>query len=131
MSSNRSDLIKQMSEATSILLREKGYIAFVDVLIQIGKLTKKDHEAWRNCKVPFLEAVVSVNLAKLNHMLRSFQKNCRNGNLRPSRTAYMSWGKGPKRPLRFSKSGDPNIEEAYSTHYLRPKEGKASADAAE
>ena len=122
MSLKRKDLIKQMNEASSVVLREKGYIGFVDVLIQMGKVTKEDYEAWRMGKVHCLEEVISVNLAKVNHMLRTFQRNCRKGNLRPSRTAYGSWGKGPKRPLRFSKSGDPNIEEAYSTHFLRPRE---------
>ena len=122
MSLNRNDLIKQMNEASSVVLHEKGYIGFVDVLIQMGKLTKDDCEAWRLGKVRCLEEVISVNLAKVNHMLRTLHKNCRNGNLRPSRTAYLSWGKGPKRPLRFSKSGDPNIEDAYSTHFLRPRE---------
>lgn len=123
MSLNRKDLIKQMNEASSVVLREKGYIGFVDVLIQMGKLTKDDYEAWRLGKVRCLEEVISVNLAKVNHMLRTLHSNCRNGNLHPSRTAYLSWGKGPKRPLRFSKSGDPNIEEAYSTHFLRLREG--------
>jgi hypothetical protein len=112
-----------MTEASSVVLRKKGYIGFVDVLIQMGKLTRDDYEAWRFNKVQCLEEVISVNLSKVNHMLRTLHRNCRNGNLWPSRTLYVSWGKGPKRPLRFSKSGDPSIEEAYSTHFLRPKEG--------
>lgn len=121
MSLNRSDLVKKMNEASSVVLREKGYIAFVDVLLQMGKLRKDHYEAWRFGKVCCLEEVLSVNLAKVNHMLRTLHKNCRNGNLRASKTACVSWGKGPKRPLKFSKSGDPNIEAAYSTHFLRPK----------
>ena len=44
--------------------------------------------------------------------------------LKPSRTAYMSWGKGPKQRLRFSKYGTPRIEEMYSTHYIRQKDSK-------
>lgn len=123
MSLSRDDLLKKMTEASSVVLREKGYIGFVDVLIQMGKLTKDGYEAWRFNKVRCLEEVISVNLSKVNHMLWTLHRNCRDGNLRPSRTVYVSWGKGPKRPLRFSKSGDPSIEEAYSTHFLRPKEG--------
>ena len=34
------------------------------------------------------------------------------------RTAYVSWGKGRRQPLRFSKYGDPRVEELFSTHYL-------------
>jgi hypothetical protein len=123
MGLNRGDLVRQVNEASSVVLHEKGYISFVDVLLQIGKLTQDNYEAWRLGNVHCLEEVISVNLAKVNHMLRALHKNCRNGNLRPSKTAYVSWGKGPKRTLRFSKSGDPSIEDAYSTHFVRPKEG--------
>jgi hypothetical protein len=123
MGLNRGDLIQKMNEASSIVLGTKGYVAFVDVLIEMGKLTKEHHEAWRFGKVGCLEEVISVNLSKVSHMLRAFHKNCGNSDLRPSKTAYVSWGKGPKRQLKFSKSGDPDIEAAYSTHFLRPKEG--------
>ena len=40
MSLNRKDLIEQMNEASSVVLRENGFITFVDVLIQMGKLRK-------------------------------------------------------------------------------------------
>jgi hypothetical protein len=123
MSLNHKDLIRKMNEASSVVLREKGHIAFVDVLMQMGKLTKADYESWRLGRVRCLEEVITVNLAKINHMLRTLQRNCKNGNLRPSWTAYVSWGKGARKPLRFSKSGDPNLEKAYSTHFLRPKDG--------
>ena len=122
MSLNRNDLIKQMNEASGELLREKGYVCFVDILIRIGKLTKENHGAWLHRKVPYLERVIQVNLMKVNYMLRTFAKNATSGGLRASTTAYMSRGKGPRTPLRFSKSGDSNIEEAYSTHYLKPKQ---------
>ncbi len=35
MSLSRVDLIKKMNEASSELIREKGYISFVDVLIKV------------------------------------------------------------------------------------------------
>ncbi|MEW6574427.1 MAG: hypothetical protein AB1374_12445 [Bacillota bacterium] len=66
MSLSRKALIKKMNEASAELLREKGYISFVDVLIKIGKLTKADYENWRFRRVPYLEKVITVNLAKLN-----------------------------------------------------------------
>jgi hypothetical protein len=42
-------------------------------------------------------------------------------------TAYVSWGKGKRQPLRFSKSGDATLERAYATHYLLPKTSAAPA----
>lgn len=35
---------------------------------------------------------------------------------------YLSWGKGPKQSLRFSKSGTPHMENLFSTHYVRVAE---------
>ena len=121
MSLNRADLVKQMNQASSQLLHEKGYISFVEVLLRMGKLTNEQYEAWRFRKLPCLEQAITMNLAKINHLLRTFHRNARKGGLKASKTAYVSWGKGPKIPLRFSKSGDPNIEEAYATHFLWPK----------
>lgn len=104
-----------------MLLEENGYVRFVDVLLRMGRLTKANHDAWRFGKTPCIESVITVNLAKTGYLLRSFQQYARSSSLRPSKTAYLSWGKGPKRRLRFSRSGDPNIEEASATHFLKPK----------
>jgi len=109
-----------MNEASSELIREKGCISFVDVLIKLGKLRKEDYENWRFRRIPYLEKVITVNLSKVNFMLRTLHERAKRDGLKPSRTVYMSWGKGPKSPLRFSKTEDPNIEVAYSTHFLRP-----------
>jgi hypothetical protein len=116
----RRELIKKMNEVSSEALREKGYISFIDILLGMGKLTKDDYEAWRFRRVPYLERVVSLNLSKLNFMLRTMHQSAKRSGLRPFKTVYVSWGKRPRRPLSFSKSGDPNIEEAYSTHFLKP-----------
>jgi hypothetical protein len=47
-------------------------------------------------------------------------------NLRPSATAYHRWGKGPKVPLQFSKSGLVAIEESYSRHFIRVRSKRAA-----
>jgi hypothetical protein len=120
MSANRNDLIGKMNEASSELLREKGYISFVDLLIRMEKLSQKDYEEWRRRRIPYLEKVIIINLSKISVLLRALHANGRKGGLRPGVTVYLSWGKGKKSPLRFSKSGDPNIEKAYSTHFLKP-----------
>ncbi|MBI4649828.1 hypothetical protein HY745_00720 [Candidatus Desantisbacteria bacterium] len=108
-----------MNSLTSELLREKGYISFIDVLIKMEKLSEENYEKWRFQKIPYLEKAINLNLNKINFLLRAFHKNSRNGGLRRSKTEYNSWGKGIKVNLRFSKYGNPNIEEAYSTHFVK------------
>jgi len=124
MSANRADLAGQMQEISAILFEEQGYVSSVDVLLRMGRLTKEDHDAWRLGKTPCLESVISLNLAKIGLILRSLKRYARSHGLRSSKTAYFSWGKGPKRQLRFSKSGKPAIEEVFATHFLKPKEGE-------
>ena len=119
---NRAELVSSMNRASSELLREKGFISFVDVLIRMGKLTKEDHESWRRRRIPYLERAIRLNLGQLSHLLRTLRQNAVKGHLKPSKTAYVSWGKGPKQPLRFSKSGHPRIEEAYATHFVKRKQ---------
>jgi hypothetical protein len=43
-------------------------------------------------------------------------------------TVYKSWGKGKKTLLQFSKSGDPTIEAAYATHFVKPNRTEMSSD---
>jgi len=84
----------------------------------MGNLTQKDFEAWRRGQVPYLERVFSGSLSKANRILRIIGFHVHDLNMVSSKTVYRQWGKSKKRILRFSKSGDPKIEEAYSRHYL-------------
>jgi hypothetical protein len=124
---NRSELKQAALSATGQCLKEKGYIAMVDVFMVMGKLTKEDYERWRFRQVPYLERVIRMNLSKISEVLRAVRDNSRKGELKPSRTVYVSWGKGKRQPLRFSKSGQRVIEELYSTHYLKPRKPVAEA----
>ena len=124
MGTNRNDLLKSMSPVTSQCLKERGYISFVDVLIGMEKLSARDYEDWRFKRIPYLEKAIKINLSQINFLLRSLHKNSLNGKLKPSVTAYVSWGKGKKSNLRFSKFGDHNLERAYSTHYVKSEQNK-------
>ena len=117
---NRKELQTKLSVVTSALLREKGYISFPDVFIKLGYLDPKDYENWRMKRVPYLERVITVNLARVNFIMKTVRGNSLNGKLKPSWTGYKSWGKGRKVTLRFSRSGEQTIEQLYATHFLRP-----------
>ena len=68
--------------------------------------------------MPYLERVFEGNLSKANRILRIIGFHAHDLNMVPSNTHYYQWGKGKKRTLRFSKSGDKKLEEAYAKHYL-------------
>jgi hypothetical protein len=105
------------------LLDRGTVVTPVDVLIGMGLLTREQLEDWRRGRVPYLERVINCNLTSLSRLLRILRLHAHDLNLKPSRTAYMRWGKGPKQRLRFTKTGDPKIEEAYATHFVWPGKG--------
>ena len=118
MTMNNKDLEKKINSISWQLIREKGYMCPVDILIELEYLSKKDYEAWRFGKVSYLEKVVMVNLEKLSSINRIIRQTGRELGLKESVTIYKKYGKGPKRQLIFSKSKNYNIEKAYATHYL-------------
>ena len=118
---NRRDLEKKLSSVTSALLKEKGYISFIDVFMCLGYLSKEDYEDWRFKRIPCLEKVIKVNLSKINFIMKTVRRNSLNGKLKPSWTGYKSWGKGKKLDLRFSKSGERSVEETYATQFVKSK----------
>jgi hypothetical protein len=99
-------------------------VSAVDVLLHIGMLDKADYENWRMGRVPYLEKVVHGSLGKVSTVVRAMRAACRECGLEESWTDYRKWGKGPKLPLRFSKSGAPEIERAYATHFVSKRLAK-------
>ena len=88
--------------------------------MDMGILTRKNYNDWKNGKIPYLEKACtgSLNgLALISKVIRSF---AREKKLKPSFTFYKQNGKGG-RQLRFSKSGERGIERNYVTHYVDSK----------
>jgi hypothetical protein len=94
--------------------------AAVDVLLGTGWVRPEKVEDWRRGRVPYLEQVMVASLPKINAAMRVFRNWAQSAGLRPSETVYVSWTRDRRR-LLFSKSGNPNIERAYRTHWVPPK----------
>ena len=99
-------------------IKKKGYAAPVDVLMDIGVLSKKDYEDWRFGKVDFLERVCRANLSKLTDIMMEIRVYAVKNHLKPSWTCYHQWEKSKDNRLRFSKSKDESIEQNYATHFV-------------
>jgi hypothetical protein len=52
--------------------------------------------------------------------MQALRRHSLQRHLRPSLTVYTSWGSRARRRLRFSVSGQAQIEAASATHSLRP-----------
>lgn len=106
--------------AVEAILAQGDVVAPVDVFIHMDLLSKADAESWRFGRVPYLEKVIRGSLGKTSRILRILRMHAHDLNLIPSQTAYVKWGGGARAPLRFSKTGEPKLEEAYARHFLKP-----------
>ena len=111
------NLIGKVHDSMYRQCKSRGFAAPVDVLMDIGVLDKKKYDDWRHGRVPYLEAVCSVNLHKLSEIMKVVRAYAAANGLKPSFTDYRQVG-AKDRKLRFSKSGNPAIEKAYATHYV-------------
>lgn len=108
-------LYPKVVRATAELLQHSDEISPVAILLQIGNLTPKDHEAWLLGHIPYLERAFQGSLSKAGRYLRIIGFHVHDLNMAPRQHTYRQ--KGKKRLLRFSRSNDPNIEKAYARHY--------------
>lgn len=102
------------------IVSEKGFVSAIDLFVAIGWLTQNKVTQWKSGKVPYLERVVEANLHKLSAAMKELKSWATHSKLKPSITVY----KHKSCRLRFSKSGNPNIETAYNTHYVLQKAPK-------
>lgn len=122
-------LYPRVVHAVESILRNGTVVAPVDVLVEMGLLTRARLEDWRCGRTPYLERVIDCNLKRLSRLLRILRFHAHDLNLRPSWTAYMRYGRGPRRRLRFTKTGDLKLEQAYATHLVWPGNGPCPAPA--
>lgn len=116
-------LYRGVARAVDDILARGKVVAPVEVLVGMGMLSREHVDAWRFGRVDYLERVIRGNLTRLSRLLRILRLHAHDLNLAPSLTVYMRWGKGPRQRLRFTKTGDPKVEEAYSRHFVWPGKG--------
>jgi len=116
-------LYPRIVRAVEPLLERGKVVAPVDVLVGMGLLAPAKLEEWRLGRVPYLEKVIDCNLVRLSRLLRLLRFHAHDLNLVPSMNASLRRGKGPKKRLRFTKTGDGKLEDAYSLHFVWPGKG--------
>lgn len=115
---DKQNIKGQIHNAMYQNIRKKGYVAPVDVLMDIGILSKQDYEDWRFGRVVFLEKACKVNIRALSEIMKEIRMYAAKNNLKPSWTYYHQWGKHKDRKLRFSILNDEKIEHSYATHFV-------------
>ena len=108
-------------KATEDLLREKGFVAPIELFIRMDLLSPASVENWRRGRIPYLERAIQCNLSKASRILRILRMHAHDLDLKPVPTVYKRWTKGPRTLLHFSKTGDRAVEDAYARHFLSPE----------
>lgn len=108
-------LYPRVVKATARVLGTSNEVSPVAILLAMGTLEPKAHDAWQRGQVPYLERVIKGNLSKANRILRIVGFHAHDLNMAPSYRIYRVRGK--RHLLRFSKSGDPNVEKSYARHF--------------
>ena len=118
---NNNEIIGKVNNSMYQQLQKTGVAIPVQVLLDLGFLSKEDYERWRFGKVDNLERVCEGNLSRLSFIMDQIRSYAAKNNLKASWAFYKQW-RQKKLPhakrLRFSKSGNEDIEKAYATHYI-------------
>jgi hypothetical protein len=112
--------LERVMQAAEAALQSKGFVAAIDLFLGTGRLQPSDIENWRRGRVPCLERLVLGNRGKVGKILRTFRQWALSKGLRPSETSYVRHTRGSRPELRFTVTGDPNVERAWRTHYVSP-----------
>ena len=118
------ELIGKVHSAVYHQCQNRGYAAPADVLVDVGVLPKQKYEEWRFGKIRYLEQACTCDLRQLSFIMKQIRVYAGKSNLKPSFCYYKRRGVKKKNgykatiPLQFSKSGNPEIERAYATHYV-------------
>ncbi|MEG2543615.1 MAG: hypothetical protein RR986_02830 [Longicatena sp.] len=113
---NLEEIKKKTKVVIETQLWEKGYATTEDTLVAMGWLSKEKLGEWKQGKIPYLERVCNTNLNKITQCMKTYHNYAKEKQYKMSRTSYIAMK--TKKPLRFSKSGNPNIESRYAQRIL-------------
>lgn len=103
----KREMLADVRAAVTVVLRQKGYVSVLDVLVEMKRLTPAHLEDWRFGRVAYLERVVEGNLSKLSLIGREVRNVAQAQGLTPRVAFHRRWGKGPKRAEPGVPEGSP------------------------
>ena len=110
-------LDERVIRAAEAALAAQKYVSPVDVLVGIGWLDPSALARWQQGRVAYLEEAVPTKPPRISEAMNLLRAWAAKKGLSPSETDYVA--RTPSRQtLRFSKSGDPAIEELYRIHWI-------------
>ena len=117
---NPVPLRDRVAEAAHEALAADHSVSAIDILVGIGWLDAGAVERWRRGQIACLEEALQVDQSRILEAMQLFRSWVIARGLLASPTAYVD--RTPqRRTLRFSRSGNPEIEASYRTHWVSPE----------
>jgi hypothetical protein len=124
---NGVPLADRVARAAEAARAARHFVSSIDVLVGIGWLDPGAVERWRRGQIDCLEEAVQTPLPRISEAMRLFRSWATARGLVASETAYVA--RTPQRQtLRFSRSGNPEIELSYRTHWVSPELSEKKRD---
>src|SRR6266436_6138064 len=113
----RADLGDRVVRAAEAFLEAQQYVSPLDVLVGIGWVDPGTVRRWRQGQIDCLEEAFQTNPSRIAEAMKLFGSWAAAKGLLASETDYVA--RTPQRQtLRFSRSGDPAIEQLYQTLWV-------------
>ncbi len=112
-------LVDRVTQAAETALAAQDYVSPIDVLVGLRWIDAGTVKRWQQEQVDCLEAAIQTNLPRITEAMKLFRSWAAQKRLFASEAQYVA--RTPQRQtLRFSRSGDPEIEALYRTHWISP-----------
>lgn len=115
----RPSLENRVVRAAEEALARQGYVSAVDIFFGIGWLDSSTFRQWMQAQLPYLEAAIQTNPARISKAMRAFRAWATEKHLVPRETPYVSKTLA-RQSLRFTE-GDDNAERLYRIHWFSPE----------
>ena len=116
---NDKRLERRVGRAAEEALADHAFVSAIDVLCGLGWLHSSNVERWRRGRPAHLEDVVFIKRERIEAALALLHEWALERGLEPSVRPYPARSRAGGE-LRFSATGDPELERAYRTHWLAP-----------
>jgi hypothetical protein len=117
---NRANLAERVVTAAESMLAVEDSVCAIDMLLGIRWLDGGAVDAWRQGRLDCVEAAIQTNPERLAEAMEIFRSWATEKGLIASQADYVA--RTPQRQvLRFSRSGDADVERLYRTHWTSPE----------
>jgi hypothetical protein len=116
----QTKLEERVYRAAEAALVRQHYVSAIDVLCGMGLLASSAVDSWLKGRIEFLESEIQGSPSKISSSIAIFERWAQDKGLNPSETGYVRPTRSGAVPLLFFKSGDPQIEKTFRTHYISP-----------